>query len=125
MRYMNAFDIERAARVHAHQPNRAHLIHSVASLMEWANANSDGWAYWPKPARAAARAMELITGDGTSAADSRPDVTDAELTAALRPVKAFLTRQHVDPTTVLPPTPAEELRAERDAERALFRSGRL
>lgn len=29
-----------------------------------ANRNSDGWAYWPKPFRAAARLMEPVEGDG-------------------------------------------------------------
>ena len=50
---------------------------------------------WPLPARAAARAMEAIEGDGTNAARDRPDMTDAEVTAALRPIKAFLTRRGV------------------------------
>jgi hypothetical protein len=101
MRYMNDYDLLRAARVHADQPNRMQLIHAVDSLRQWADRNSDGWAYWPKPARSAARAMELIMGDGTNAADRRPDATDAEVKAALSPIKAFLTRQGVDHSTVL------------------------
>lgn len=98
MRYMNDYDLARAARIAERNDwtNRARLVETVDNLRRWANRNSDGWAYWPKPCRAAARAMEEICGDGTSRAADRPDTTDAQLTAALRPIKAFLTRQGVD-----------------------------
>lgn len=101
MRYMNDWDIDQARRRYRGQPNRLRVIKTVDNLRRWANANSDGWAYWPKPCRAAARAIELITGDGTYAAFSRPDATDAEVTAALRPIKAFLTRQGVDHADII------------------------
>ena len=93
MRFMNDFDIEMACRRYAHQPNRLEVIEAVDALRVWADRNSDGWAYWPKPARAAARAMEAIEGDGTSAAWDRDDLFPGEVTSALRPIKAFLTRQ--------------------------------
>jgi hypothetical protein len=59
-------------------------------LARWADRNSDGWAYWPKPARAAKRLMELL-----SSADrwDPADVPESEVQRALIPVKAFLTRQ--------------------------------
>lgn len=103
MRYMNDYDIERARRVGVRNdwPNRLRLVDTVDALRMWANRNSDGWAYWPKPCRAAARAMEQICGDGTNAADDRPDATDAEVTAALRPINAFLTRQGVPHSEVI------------------------
>jgi hypothetical protein len=101
MRYMNDYDFARAYRTHADQPNRLRVLRTVDNLRDWADRNSDGWAYWPKPCRAAARAIELVVGDGTYAADQRPDATDAEVAAALRPIKAFLTRQGVDHATIL------------------------
>ena len=63
-----------------------------------ADDNSDGWAYWPKPARAAAKLMELIEGDGTSEYryGQREDATQRELKAAYRPMKSFRTRIGLD-----------------------------
>ena len=92
MTYMNDYNIETAlVRISADDmPNRFRLAETVANLAAWANNNSDGWAFWPKPARAAGKAMALI--------ESRiydTDATDAETTAALTPIKAFLTRQGV------------------------------
>ena len=82
-------------------PNPGKAADNLDALREWADANSDGWAYWPKPARAAERAMRLI--DGATYADlermQRTDATDAETVAALRPIKAFLTRQGVGQAT--------------------------
>lgn len=90
MRFMNEFDIDAAAR-YADHPVLGPAVQTLAALRDWTNANSDGWAYWPKPARAAARLMDLIERDRFD--DDRPDATAAELTKALAPVKAFRTRQ--------------------------------
>lgn len=106
MRYMNEYDIDSALRDYdpAIVPNRAYLALVVDALREWTNRNSDGWAYWPKPARAANRAMELIELTTTQELWRRQEVdaTDAEVTAALRPIKALLTRQGVRHEAVLP-----------------------
>ena len=106
MRFMNEYDIDTAQRRFdpGQTPNRAHLAATVAALRDWANRNSDGWVYWPKPARAAARAMELIDGYTTRERieQEETDATDAEVTAALRPIKALLTRQGVRHETVIP-----------------------
>jgi hypothetical protein len=107
MRYMNDYDLTRA--LHTYNPyttpNRAYLAATVANLAAWANSHSDGWAYWPKPVQAARRAIELI--DSTTNAENdrrrRIDATDAETAAALRPIKAFLTREKIPHTEVLPP----------------------
>jgi hypothetical protein len=95
MRYMNEWDIAEAVERYADHPILGPATRTLANLAEWTNHNSDGWPYWPKPARAAARLMELIERDGTSRyrfdAD-RADVSEAEYRAALRPIKAFRTR---------------------------------
>lgn len=103
MKYMNDYDLDRAERVARRNgwENRGAVVGAVSNLKGWADANSDGWAYWLKPRRAALRAMEAITGDGTNAADDRPDMTRAEVTAVIRPIRAFLTRQGVDATHIL------------------------
>ena len=95
MRFMNDYDIDQAYRRWADHPVLGPAIKQVEILKDFANANSDGWCYWPKPARAAARLMELIERDGTAkyAFDyDREDVSLAELKKALVPVKAFRTR---------------------------------
>lgn len=107
MRYMNDFDIDQALLRYAGPgtPNRMVAARAICRLAVWANNNSDGWAYWPKPVRAAAKLMDLLEGDGTNDAFRRlreTDATDAELAAALRPVKAFLTRQGVAHSTIIP-----------------------
>lgn len=101
MLYMNDYDLDRArARfTRSSTPNRLALVMVVDNLREWTNENSDGWAYWPKPCRAAKKAMEHIQG-GTwdhEEYQETQDITDAEMHAAVRPIKAFLARQGVSP----------------------------
>lgn len=96
MLYMNEYDrtgaIYRFAR--ASKPNRLGLAFMVDNLATWADNHSDGWAYWPKPARAAEKAMRLIesTTNAANEQQERVDITDAEMLAAARPIKAFCTR---------------------------------
>ena len=99
--FMNDFDIMRARRscLSLDWPNRAKLVEVVDRLREWADDNSDGWSSWPKPSRAASKAVDVIQGDRSNAAFDRPDASDYEVAAALVPIKAFLTRQGVDAAT--------------------------
>ena len=99
MTFMNEFD--RTGAIHrftrASKPNRLALALVVDNLATWTDNNSDGWAYWPKPARAAESAVRHIVST-THAENERQeseDITDAEMRAAVRPIKAFLTRQKV------------------------------
>lgn len=74
-------------------PNLHKGAQVVDALREWTNRNSDGWAYWHTPSRAAGSLMTLLHSvdrfDPT-------DIEKADLTKALRPIKAFLTRHKVD-----------------------------
>lgn len=94
MRFMNEYQIEEALERWAWHPILGPATQTLANLREMANSNGDGWAYWPKPTRAAAKLMELIDGDGTSEfhRGDRPDATAARLKAAYVPIKAFRTR---------------------------------
>ena len=95
MRFMNRWDIADAKNRYWEHPILGPATRTLANLMDCADCNSDGWAYWPKPARSAARLMELIERDGTARYlfdDLREDATVAELKAAYRPIKSFLTR---------------------------------
>jgi hypothetical protein len=103
---MNEWDIESALRRFdpGRTPNRAYLANVVSALRDWANSNSDGWVYWPLPVRAARKAIELIDGGTTPERieQEEHDATDAEVRAALSPIKALLTKQGVRHETVLP-----------------------
>lgn len=96
MRYMNDHDINFARRrfTRASCPNRLALVLVIDQLRHWANGNSDGWAYWSAPCRAARKAIDHVYSTTNAANDEqeRHDITDAEMRAAVRPIKAFLTR---------------------------------
>lgn len=105
MRFMNTWEIDDRARAYADHPLLGPATATLANLRDAADANSDGWPYWRKPARAAARLMELIERDGTARYrfdDERADVTAAELLAAYRPIKAFRTRSGLQFEIVAP-----------------------
>lgn len=96
MRFMNDWDIDDAVERYRQHPILSAATRTLANVRDAANENSDGWPYWPKPARAANKLMELIEGDRTSAYRfGERDVSKAELTAAYRPLKAFRTRSGI------------------------------
>lgn len=100
MLFMNAWDIEDALRrFHPDEtPNLAMGAHILAALANWTDHNSDGWCYWPKPVRAAKSLITLLEAADRDAHNGRTDpvdITSAQLTKALSPIKAFLTRQGV------------------------------
>jgi hypothetical protein len=97
MRYMNDWDLQQARSRFTRAgivPNRLALVLVVDNLREQTNLVSDGWAYWPKPCRAADKAMALIDSTAYPEYDrrEREDITEAEMLAAVRPIKSFLTR---------------------------------
>jgi len=125
MRFMNEWDVQEAEGRYADHPILGPATQTLRNLVDWTNGHSDGWAYWPKPCRAAAKLQEMIERDGTSRYrfdEERLDVTLAEYKAALQPVKAFRTRQGADfeivETTI--PERLEALRAEIRAERTSY-----
>ena len=97
MLFMNTYEIEEALRRYADHPVLSNATKQLAELEQWTNRNSDGWAYWPKPCRAARRLQELIGTTREYFDDpERPDATEARYREALRPIKAFRTRQGAD-----------------------------
>lgn len=78
-------------------PNLGRAADTLVNLIDWTNSNSDGWPYWAKPSRAAARLQDALWASlyAWRGGDDPVDLTDAQLTAVLKPVKAFLTRQGV------------------------------
>lgn len=96
--FYNDHDIADAVARYGDLPNLGQAARTLDRLADWANHNSDGWAYWAKPRNAARRLVELIAGVDRFDPE---DVTAEALALALRPVKAFLTRQGVDHAEIL------------------------
>lgn len=93
MMFMNEYEIDDAADRYQGHPVLGPATVTLSALRDAADANSDGWAYWPKPARAARKLQELISGPvGSRFDDERADATSAQLRAAYAPLKAFRTR---------------------------------
>lgn len=95
MLFMNEWEIDNAYRRYRDHPVLGPATITLCALRDATNACSDGWAYWPKPCRAARKLQELITGDPTRSYhdDERADATAAKLRAALAPIKALRTRE--------------------------------
>jgi hypothetical protein len=95
MRFMNDHDIDNANKRWGDHPVLGPASRTLRSLYHGANRCSDGWAYWPGPARAARQLMELIERDGTAEYvfdTERADATPAELRKAYAALRAFRTR---------------------------------
>lgn len=102
MRFMNEWDIMVATANFADDPVLGPAANTLRNLMDWTNRNSDGWAYWPKPCRAAAKLQELLEDNHPNRkAWDAPAVTEAQYRKALVPIKAFLTRQGADHATII------------------------
>ena len=94
MYFMNDMEIDDMAIRYRNHPVLGPATRTLAGLRDAANRNSDGWAYWPKPARAAEQLMRLIEGDDPRLRwnNQRADATKEKLKRAYVPVRAFRTR---------------------------------
>jgi hypothetical protein len=96
MMFMNRWEIDEAERRFASDPILGPATRTLAHLRDAADDNSDGWAYWPKPCRAAGRLQELIQrAERQRFGVLSSDVTADEVRAAYRPIKAFRTRTNI------------------------------
>jgi hypothetical protein len=97
MLFMNRWEVEDSVQRHAGDPVLGPASLTLRNLMEWTDNNSDGWAYWPKPCRAAKTLQLLLQDcrhrDGWSYDD---EATLVAYRKALRPIRAFRTRQGAD-----------------------------
>lgn len=90
MHFMNEGDIDYAQERYARHPVLSRATRILNALKDLVNANSDGWAYWAYPVRAADKLMTLIeSARDRSVADS---MTEEDLKKAIVPLKTFLTR---------------------------------
>jgi hypothetical protein len=99
MMFLNTYEIDEARARYASHPVLGPAAQTLANLRDAADANSDGWAYWPKPARAAALLQKILTNARTHTFRSwDPDYvepTAADVRRAYAPIKAFRTRSGI------------------------------
>lgn len=96
MPFLNEYDIDRLYSRFHYDPLLGPAVETLECLRIWTNANSDGWAYWPKPSRAAAKLQNLLyEADRYERTNRREGAwpTKADVKKAYTPIRAFLTRQ--------------------------------
>lgn len=94
MLFMNDYDVSMARQMHQGKPVIGEAVELLSRFIDLIDANSDGWAYWPKGPRAAKKLMELIQSqDVRGRSTACPTITAEDLKKAVRPMKAFCTRQ--------------------------------
>jgi len=104
--WMNEYEVEDVQGQFdpAEFPNLASAARILGALVDWTNSNSDGWAFWPKPGRAASTLQGLLKD--AQAMDRNgtlfDDVPARDLNRSLVGIKALLTKQGVDWNTDLP-----------------------
>lgn len=99
MLFLNQYEIRFIVRtfVDGATPNLCEAAITLQRLAAWTDDHSDGWAYWPKPARSARALMKLLK-DAQSAwltGGFVCDVSKADVNKACVPIKSFLTRHGV------------------------------
>jgi hypothetical protein len=94
MRFMNSIEVSEARYRFREHATLGPASRTLLNLMDAADANSDGWAYWPKPARSAAKLMELLSA-ALSPRYEGNGPTAAEVRKAYAPIKAFRTRSGI------------------------------
>lgn len=91
--WMNQHDIEMLnSRTHA-CPNVQKGVQLLYRLMQAVNQQSDGWAYWHAPAKAADKLMDLIRTAGNIWYDTSGTITDKQLKDAITPIRRMVTVQ--------------------------------
>lgn len=93
MLFMNAYEIEAAYHQFHGDPVLGPATRTLLYLAAMANRCSDGWAYWPKPCRAAKRLQELIQlAQKQVRVDGTHGILAEDVRRSYRPIKSFLTR---------------------------------
>jgi len=94
---MNYGDVADAVGRYARHPVLGPAVYTLHELVKAVDANSDGWAYWRQPSRAAQRLMELIGTTREYLDDrERSDATPDRLKKAYTPLRAFKTRSGIE-----------------------------
>jgi len=90
---MNQGDIEMAASNRHDCPNVRKGFRLLHSLLMAVNSQSDGWAYWSAPSKAADKLMTLLRTAGNIWYDTSGTITASELKSAISPIRRMVTLQ--------------------------------
>lgn len=93
MIWMNTAEIEHAASMQHDCPNVRKGIKFLSRLVESVNNQSDGWHSWPSPAKSAEKLTVLLKTAGNLSYGTRGTITDAQLKAAITPIRRMVTTQ--------------------------------
>lgn len=83
--WMNRWEIEQSADRYQDDAILGPATQFLRDFMEQVDNNSDGWAYWQAPAKAAEKLMTLIQRGLPG--------NEADFKATLSPIKSFYTRK--------------------------------
>jgi hypothetical protein len=91
--FMNQVEIEWAARQQHDCPNVRKGVRLLQRLMEAVNEQSDGWAYWPAPSKAAEPLVKLLQTAGNLQHGTHGKIADADFRKAVGKIRSMVTRQ--------------------------------
>ena len=92
--FMNQGDIEAAYSNHHDCPNVRKGVALLHSLMQAVNEQSDGWAYWSPPSKAAEKLWELLKTTGNLLyGNTHGTITADQLKQAITPIRRMVTAQ--------------------------------
>ena len=93
--WMNQVDIEVLNQnINGHAcPNVRKGVRLLYRLMQAVNSQSDGWHSWPAPGKAAEKLMDIIRATGNIWYNLHGSITDAQLKAAVIPIRRMVTVQ--------------------------------
>ena len=94
MDFANEYEIDTWRLRFDDEPTLLCGVLTLRSLVDGVNSCSDGWPYWAAPCRAAQKLIGMLREAERSYWRRGEDVTvtEADLKAAYRPIKAFVTR---------------------------------
>lgn len=91
--FMNQHEIEWAAQQQHTCPNVRKGVRLLKRLMEAVNEQSDGWAYWSAPHKAADQLIELLRGAGNLSYGTHGKISDTDFRKAVAQIRAMCTKQ--------------------------------
>lgn len=84
MPFINEYEAEDLELTWRSHPVMAPATRTLWNLIDVVNENSDGWAYWTKPQKAAARLMAMIDAASKARYSREGTPSDDDLMAAYR-----------------------------------------
>lgn len=91
--WMNQAEIEWANQQNHACPNVRAGVRLLYRLIQAVNNQSDGWAYWAAPGKAAHKLMELLKTAGNLSHGTRGTITADQLKKAVSPIRRMVTVQ--------------------------------